>query len=112
MKRMANREVIREFLQGNKDVRSHNGNLYVTEVDGKTVLVNYVTPLAIRFSSGALLLNEDHYSCTTSKLQTWLANDSKIVEETHSVLRVNEDCMYDAINHAKFKLLGKPVYYY
>ena len=118
MKRMANRDVIREFLKGESDVRSHNGNLYTTKVNGMIVLVNYTTPLAVLFTPElgkydtykALYVNDNHYSRTTSKLQTWLGYECKN-SSISSVHHTNENYLRHLVGHENFKLLGKPVYY-
>lgn len=74
MRKMTNRDVIKEFGNYNIDpkIESHSGNLYVSMSGRK--LMNYGTCLAQRVE-GYVIINNSKYSTTTSKIQSYLRSE-------------------------------------
>jgi hypothetical protein len=93
MAKYNNETVIKMFFQGNTNIESHTGNLWISN-DGKR-LMNYATCLAERSELG-LIINRTSYSNTTSKIQSQFIRElnkqySKSFQEEHTIEVDNVD---------------------
>ena len=71
---ISNRDVIERFFDGITKGRTQH--LYLEERGDGVAIVNYSTPLAYRDSRGNVYFNEQGYSITTSKIQSWILGEA------------------------------------